>query len=83
MRRRLIKILTDEGCGCDEQHDFPEDATSLNCYASSCLYDLEQLEKEYASFLLRVRAILLWLPKNDHNRRWIEKRLEDDLEASG
>jgi TorA maturation chaperone TorD len=44
-RQKLIDILVAEGCQCEDQHDEPEDATSLNCLASSALYDLEQAEK--------------------------------------
>ena len=45
MRERLIKTLVDEGCCCEEQHDEPDDATSLNCLASTALWDLEILEE--------------------------------------
>jgi len=41
LRERLIEILVAEGCDCEEEHDFPEDATSLNCLASTALWDLE------------------------------------------
>lgn len=44
LRKRLTEILVDEGCCCEEQHDFRCDATSLNCLASHCLSTLESLE---------------------------------------
>jgi hypothetical protein len=59
MRERLTAILVDEGCCCEEQHDFPDDATSLNCLASSTLYDLEIVEQKLA------RAINYGIARDD------------------
>lgn len=44
-RQRLIELLQAEGCQCEDQHDDPEDATSLNCLAGAALHDLELMER--------------------------------------
>jgi DNA-binding helix-hairpin-helix protein with protein kinase domain len=46
-RERLIELLIEEGCQCEEDtHQDTEDATSLNCLAGATLHDLNLSEKK-------------------------------------
>ena len=46
LKERLVQILVDDGCQCDEEHDdaSEERINSLNCLASAALYDLERAQ---------------------------------------
>jgi hypothetical protein len=46
LEQRLVQILVDEGCQCDEQHDFAEDSTSLGCLAQAALTEVKRLREE-------------------------------------
>jgi len=59
LKDRLVKILVDEGCRCDEEHDdsSEERRTSLNCLASAALHDLESADRPLAEKDTKLKKI--------------------------